>query len=318
MKSSVRLAVASVLALAASAAVVAFPGSPARAVSGATGNLVRGGSATGDISLDAGDEDRVTIDLVAGATLTAKFASTFAADVRFIAPGGAEVDLGWGTGAKRTAKAFTVAATGRHEFRIKAASGQGTWSLAAAAKYPKKVALSGTTGGAVTWSMPSGASVSGKVAAFPAKSWDPVIDGVSSPGGSNLLPAPVQGSKGLAVLPKVTAGQDGPCEMTVSGGSAGGAFRAALTLVVPKSALSKLALANGLTKISYEADGVKALLTTRCAACHTWTVSAATVKPHAKQSLARVVSGNMPQGGPQLPAADVALLRQWIDTGMNP
>jgi hypothetical protein len=166
--------------------------------------------------------------------------------------------------------------------------------------------------------MPAGASVAGKVAAFPARSWDPVIAGVSGPGGGDILPAPVTGAKGVAVLPTITAGADGVCEMTVTGGSPGGGFRAALVLKVPKSAPARADLSDGLTVLSFANDGVKSLLAAKCAACHAWTGSPTSFKPFAKSSLARVESGQMPQGGPRLPAAEVDLLRQWIATGMKP
>ncbi|MCE9636190.1 MAG: hypothetical protein K8T90_10850 [Planctomycetes bacterium] len=283
-----------------------------------TAALGAGGTARGDISLTAGDEDLATIDLVEGSALSAKFASGFAATVEFTAPDGAVIDLGWGTGNKRAVKAFPITKTGRFQFRIRSAAGaQGTYSLTALASWPKKVTLSGATGGSVSWSMPKGASVSGKVAAFPARSWDPVLESVMGMGG-NLLTAPIAGTKGIAKLPKLTAGVDGPCTMNVSGGTPGGQFRAALVLSVPKVKPTAANVSNGLTVISFANDGVKALIVKHCAGCHVWTASAAAFKSHAKPAVPRMQSGNMPQGAARLPNADIQLISNWIATGMNP
>ena len=291
---------------------------PALAAGGATASLGCSGSAKGDISLDAGDVDHVTVDLVEGMTFTAKFTSTFAADVTFTNPDGTVIDLGWGTGATRTAKAYAVTTSGRYDFRI-AASGaaQGTYSLKILGKCPKKVTIRGAAGDAIHWGMQRGASISGKIMAAPARSWDPVIASVVGPSGSSL-PAPVNGVKGLVKMPKVTAAADGTYTMTIQGGAAGGTFTGSLLLKSPKVKAAVANLSNGLTAVSYETGGLKSLFLQQCAACHAWVGSGAQVKPHAKAALARILSGNMPQGGKRLTASEIDLLRQWMATGMAP
>lgn len=309
------------LAAATFAAAAPWVAAPERAgalaaQSGAAGSLGAGGTLTGDISKDAGDEDVVTMDLLAGCTLDAKFTSAFAADVTFTAPSGTPADLGWGTAGTRTKKGFIVTESGTWSFRIGSADGsQGKYTLTTTTKWAKKVTLSGESGGSVSWNMPAGASVKGKVAAVPAKSWTPVIDGVAAPNGSGALGAPVTGKNGAAVLPMIRAAQGGEFTMDVSGGTAGGAFQAQLALVAPKVRPAKLDLSNGITAVSFEKDGVADLLKQKCAICHTWTGSAAAFRSHASQSSARMQSGNMPQGGPRAPASDVALIKAWIATG---
>jgi hypothetical protein len=58
------------------------------------------------------------------------------------------------------------------------------------------------------------------------------------------------------------------------------------------------------------------LFAARCSSCHDWATGYAVVRRFAEQSLARVESGSMPQGGPRLPEAEVELLRAWISDGM--
>lgn len=309
------------LAAATFAAVAPWAAAPERAgalaaQSGAAGSLGAGGTLTGDISKEAGDEDVVTMDLLAGCTLDAKFTSAFAADVTFTAPSGATADLGWGTAPTRTRKGFPVTESGTWTFRIASADGsQGKYTLTTSTKWAKKVVLTGETGGSVSWNMPAGASVKGKVLASPAKSWTPVIDSVTAPNGSGALGAPVTGKNGVAVLKTIRATQGGEFTMDVSGGTEGGAFQAQLALVAPKLRPAKTDISNGITAVSFEKDGVADLLKQKCAVCHTWTGSAAAFRSHASQSAARMQSGNMPQGGPRAPASDVALIKAWIATG---
>jgi hypothetical protein len=163
--------------------------------------------------------------------------------------------------------------------------------------------------------MPAGATVKGKVAASPAKSWTPAIDSVTGPGGSGMLGAPVVGKNGAATVPLIRAAQGGSFTMDVSGGSAGGAFQATLAVKVPKLRPSKTNLTNGITAVSFETDGVGALLEQKCAVCHSWTGTAAAFRAHASQSASRMQSGNMPQGGSRVPASEVELIRSWIATG---
>ena len=95
------------------------------------------------------------------------------------------------------------------------------------------------------------------------------------------------------------------------------ASRPSITRKAPKVKPVKIDLRNGLTVIGFAKDGVGALLTTKCGACHAWTGSARSAKPFANSSLARIVSGQMPQGGAKLPESEIGLVRAWIATGMN-
>jgi hypothetical protein len=96
------------------------------------------------------------------------------------------------------------------------------------------------------------------------------------------------------------------------------AVAANFTVKAPKVKPAKLNLANGLTPVSFAQDGVARLLADRCLACHAWAASAATAQSHAAAAVVRVRSGQMPQGGTRLTAAQVSLLAQWVSSGMNP
>jgi hypothetical protein len=72
---------------------------------------------------------------------------------------------------------------------------------------------------------------------------------------------------------------------------------------------------NGLTPISYENDGVKNYFDRSCGSCHSWSKTYSGVRAYAKSALPRMVSGNMPAGGPRATAENISLLKQWIATG---
>ena len=109
---------------------------------------------------------------------------------------------------------------------------------------------------------------------------------------------------------------DGTFRLVLDGDGASGDLAVALKLRVPRIAPTKIDLSNGIVATSFSKDGVGAYLAQRCVACHSWASAAATARSHMRSGLARVQSGNMPQSGPRASASEVALLRDWIATGM--
>jgi hypothetical protein len=286
----------------------------ARALGGVTGELVGGGTVTGDISLEAGETDTIGVNLVQGATMDLKFSATFASSVECVDATGAAVTIAWAGTTAQTATGVPVGSTGRHQFRIRSTGGQGVYSLTVTPRWTTKIALTGAMGTPVTVAMPTGASLKGKIT---ATTFTPTIDAVESPDGSQLLAAALTGKNGAVKLPPVFARAPGLHRVAVGGGEAGGTFSALMKMKAPKVKPVKLDVRNGLTPISFANDGVGTLLVAKCGACHAWSNSATSFKPFAKSSLSRVISGQMPQGGPKMPAAEVSLIRSWIETGMN-
>jgi hypothetical protein len=303
---------------AAAGAVVLSGADSARGQSAAIGELGAGGTAQGDISRQAAEEDRIGIDLVEGSTLAAKFAGTFSAHVDLLAPNDATttVDLG----ATPTLTAWPVTETGRYHFRIRSADGsQGAYSLTAVATWPKKVALAGATGDAFSVGLPAGASVKGTVASSPAGAWNPSVSAFLAPDGANLLAAAIAAKKGVARLPKTAIVTSGRHAIAVDGGTPGCLFQATLSVKAPKRKLAKIDIRNGLSPVSFALDGIAKLMTDNgCVKCHPWASSAADARLHAPIAVVRMKLGQMPVGGPRVPAAAIALFQQWITTGMNP
>lgn len=305
------LAVLSVLGALVSASLP----NEARAVGGVTGELAGGGTAAGDISREAGETDTIGVNLVEGATMDLKFSSSFTPVVECVDPAGATVSIAWTGTTLKTATGIALGATGRHQFRIRSADGsQGTYSLTVTPRWTTKISVNGTMGDAVTVAMPAGASVKGKIT---SATFTPTIDGIQSPDGSQLLGSALSGKNGAVKLPAVVAVVPGLHRVVIGGGLPGGTFSALMKMKAPKVKPVKLDLRNGLTPISFANDGVGTLLVAKCGACHAWTNSATSFKAVAKSSLSRVSTGQMPQGGPKLPATDISLIRSWIETGMN-
>lgn len=309
---SKRFGLAVVGALAALASVSVSK--EARAFGSVTGELVGGGTVAGDISLEAGETDTIGVNLVQGATMDLKFSATFTASVECVDASGASVAIGWTGTTAQTATGVPVGSTGRHEFRVRSSGGQGTYSLTVTPRWTTKISLTGAMGTPVPVAMPTGASLKGKVT---GTGFTPTIDSVQGPDGSPLLAAALAGKNGAVKLPPVVARVPGIHLVQVGGGQQGGSFSALMKMKAPKVKPVKLDLRNGLTPVSFAKDGVGTMLATKCGACHAWTGSVAAFKPFAKSSLSRVITGQMPQGGPKLPAAEISLIRSWIETGMN-
>ena len=305
----------------AAAGLAAVLGAPAAKGEGSVlGDLKAGGTATGDISKAAAEVDRIGIDLADGATLTAKFTADFNAKIDLLDPNEGDTTANFGTGSTKTLTAWPATSSGKFHFRIGSADGsQGTYTLTASVKWPAKLARTGASGDTLTIGLPAGAKLKGTIAASPAKSWTPQILNVIAPSGTGLLASAITGKNGVAKLPTLKAAEAGAHQIAVGGGTAGGQFTASLTCKAPKTKAVKLALGNGLTPISYAKDGIGQLLVDHaCTACHSWATAYATTKQHAAAALPRVTTGQMPVNGARLSAAEIALFRQWIATGMAP
>lgn len=304
------------MAALATAALLAG-GGQARAEGSSSGSLGRGGVAVGDVSKLAGEGDEVTVDLLAGAAIDVTFVAAFRARLVVTDPDGAPFAVPLSSGPKPAAKAVPVTRSGIHRFRVTSIDGsQGRYTLSVLPKWPKKATFRAVAGTPFGLSLPEGATISGKAVAFPSKSFDPQLASIAGPAGGEVLKAPLAGKRGAVKIPKLSAPWSGAYRVLFAAPATTGEVVVALKLKVPKVAPSKLDLTNGIVPVSFAKDGVATLFATRCQACHTWAANAATAKPQAKASLARIVSGNMPKGGPKLPAADAALVRAWIDTGM--
>jgi len=308
--------VASIVALIAAGGAL-YGARDARGQGSQIGELGAGGTAQGDISRSAGEEDRIGIDLAAGSTLDVKLTAAFAADVALLAPDDADTGASFGTAATKALTGWPVTSTGRYHLVVRSADGsQGLYTLTAQPTWAKKVTLTGSMGASVSVGLPAGAAVKGTISSMPAGTWDPRVMSFMAPGGIDLLGAPVTGTKGVARVSKIATTVAGMHSITVDGGTAGGQFQAALTVKAKKVKPAKVDLRNGLTQVSFASDGVAKMMADHgCVGCHAWAANASSLKPFAKRALPRIQSGQMPLGGARLSAAEVALFQQWIATG---
>lgn len=311
---------ASFLAIVVASGAALYGAPNAIGQSSATGELGAGGVALGDISTTAGEEDRIGVDLVSGSTLSAKFVAGFHAEIVLLDPNDAASAATFSTAAASTLVAWAVPATGKYHFRIRSADGtQGTYTLTAAAKWPAKVTVTGSSGGDASIGLPAGATVKAVVSSMPAAAWDPNLVAFMAPGGVNLLGAAVTGAKGVALLPKTKTTAAGVHSISVQGGAAGAQFQAAFTVKAAKVKPARIDLRNGLTSVGFAAGGIGQMMKDyNCVTCHSWASSYAGVKANAVLAVPRIQVGQMPKGGPPLPASAVSLFQQWVNTGMKP
>jgi len=285
---------------------------PARASGDASGSLGSGGRARGDIARGTGETDRITIDLVEGASLTLRFSAGFQATFVLTDPDGAPVDLGVQTATRVEAADFPVPATGTYTATIASPDGsQGFYALSVRQLWSRKLTISGTGHMRVDVPMAAG----GRLAAVVhGDAGQPEISALEDPTGAALLTAPILTSGHAAKLPPTTASAGGVYHLTIDTADPASAWTAVVTRTTPASPATHLKLSNGLAVVSYTNDGVGALLAHRCGRCHGWASSYGGARSYIQHAIGRIVAGSMPPDGP-LSRADVALIRAWIATG---
>ncbi len=80
----------------------------------------------------------------------------------------------------------------------------------------------------------------------------------------------------------------------------------------------KLDLREPARPVSFEADGVKTIFSRSCTGCHAWATSYLGVRARASNALGRIQSGSMPRNSPELPKAEVDLVKAWVEGGTQP
>lgn len=280
------------------------------AVGDATAELAQGGTVKGDISTQAEETDRIGFDLIAGEPYDLRFAAGFSATLVLTDPDGGTVTLPFTSGGRKLkAKGLIAAKTGRHEFRIGSADGsQGTYKLQAKAAWQKTLKVGPiTTQTMLDIPMPGDSAIS---ALF--KGPTVTVNQVVAPDDA-VIAAGVTGTSKLVKLPPTTCDLPGVYHIDVS--VPVGTFSGVVTRVLPKVRQTNVSIANGLDRISFADSGLGQYFKARCANCHFWAAGYGGVRAYAKDSLGRMRSGNMPEGGPRAPNETNALLEQWIKTG---
>ncbi len=296
-------------------AVAAFAGA-AWAEGPNAGTLLEGGTAKGDISKLEGEEDRISVRLVQGSRLDVTFSSSFAASVTVLDPDGATVDLPLAGGSRRSVKGWLVPRSGQHEFVVRSADGsQGRYKLSVRSKWDRKVSLDGTGETAFDVAMPAGSSLRGVIKAAPGAA-DPQIVSLSAPDGSPIVGTTV-GNAGSVKVPNTICGAEGGYRLVADATGGIGAFRVTLVRKTQRSTNVNLDLENGLSAISFEGAGIDRLFATRCAGCHDWARGYAGVRAYARASYGRMRSGSMPKDAPRIQKDDLAVVAEWIKTGMQ-
>lgn len=280
----------------------------------ASGSLGSGGRARGDISESAGETDHITVTLDEGGLLNLRFSSGFEPSVVVTGPDGTPVDVGAPAHRRLQVHDRPVTVAGTYEIAIASVDGsQGTYTLAVAERWPRKIPISGTGASVVDVAMPAGGRIGCVVRGASAA---PAILGLQDPSSANLLPAAVEPSGATTKLGPTATPAAGIYQLLI-GGAGAGPWSGQVTRLVPPTRPVRLALANGLDAVSFAGDGVRSLFQNRCAPCHGWATSYPGVRSYVYAALGKMKSGSMPPGG-GIGSADLALVAQWIKTGRKP
>lgn len=302
----------------AAALAAAVGGAPnAHAKGDQTGSLGAGGVARGDISKDAGETDRVLVDLEEGATLDVAFASAFAPSFSLAGPGGEPVDLGVPAASRLHVRDLVVPATGTYTFTVASAEGdQGLYTLSVRQKWARTVPIEGAGTVTLDVAMPATSRLSCSVARARGAAGSPSIDSLLAPGGAELLAAPVEAKRGVARLAATDTAVGGVHALTISASDGTSAWSGKVTRSVPRVRPTKLDLTNGIDRVSYAAAGLDDFFSRRCGGCHGWAKSYSGMKSKVRKSLPMMRSGQMPANGARIPSDQLALIQSWVDTGL--
>ncbi|MCE9638392.1 MAG: hypothetical protein K8T90_22045 [Planctomycetes bacterium] len=298
----------------AALAAAAFSPTTARATGDMIGSLGSGGVAKGDISLKAGETDRIGADLDAGTTADIAFSASFQATLVFTDPDGKTVNTGFTSGTKLKLKAFPIATAGTYAFAVSSADGsQGVYSLVVKENWAKTIPIDGFGRQTIDFSMPASGKISAVVTRGKSAPGRPRILDLSSPGGP-LLPAPIEPKGNSVKLPAVPTTQAGWYHLTVAADDSISSFQGKITRTVRASKPAHVSLINGIDAVSWSNAGVDNVFKRNCAGCHSWAGSWGGARAYARNALGRMKSGNMPPGG-RVPAEQISLVQQWIATG---
>jgi hypothetical protein len=307
-----KTSLAALTALAICAAAV-----PALAVGDANGSLGTGGLLTGDISDEAGETDRVTIDLIAGAPLNVTFAPGFRATLAFSDPDGAPIDLGT-TGPKVRLRNFPITRDGTYTFTITSSDGsQGRYTLSASQKFSRAVPVTGAGEVAIDVAMPAVGKIAATARRARGETGDPRILSLLDPAAAEMLPAAIEPVRHVVRLPATSVTAAGTYKLTVGPADGTSGWKALVRRIIPRSTPFRVSIANGINAVSFAEDGVGAFYKQTCAACHSWARSYAGVKGIASSSLSKMQAGSMPPGG-RVPNEKISLVQSWIQTGRQP
>jgi hypothetical protein len=282
-----------------------------------TGSLGRGGAVHGDISRTAGETDRVTIDLDAGATLDLRLTSTFRASLTLTDPDASTIDLGFTSGA-RLRTSIPIAKSGTHMLAITSADGsQGSYAIVAKTKWMRTVPISGSGEQVIDVPVPAGARIGCTVVAARGAAGLPEVLSLADPNGAELLQGAIAPKGRIAQLRPTSVSIGGIYQLGIAPNDDTSAWAGRVTRIVRRTPSTSLTLANGLDEISFRDDGVGAIFVRHCASCHGFATSYQGVRSEARTALGKMASGSMPPGG-GVSRAEVALVRAWISTGLNP
>lgn len=305
------------ISLVAGAALAAGLASPdaARAAGDMSGSLGSGGVCKGDISMEAGETDRITVDLVQGATLSLAFSTGFATKLGFFGPDGETIDLGYTGERKVKFPAQTVQKSGTYRFEISSTDGsQGFYTLTAKQTWPKSVAVSGSGTSDVNVGMPLGGKISAKISRAKNAPGQPRILSLRNPAQDNLIPAPIEPKGNTVKLSPVETTIGGTYTLSIGATDGSSPWLGKVTRVAPRLKPQSIEISNGIDQISYAGSDVATIFKKRCGECHSWANSYGGVKAYAKSAYGKIRSGSMPPSG-RLPAEQASLINQWIQTG---
>jgi hypothetical protein len=290
---------------------------PAYADGDAFGTLGASGIARGDISSRVGETDRIAIALDAGATLQLSFHASFVADLILSDPEGIAVPLSGSSGARVRAN-LLVEKAGLYELAISSADGtQGLYTASVKQRWARTFVIQGTGEQIADVPMPAGAKLACVVGPARGATDVPQLLQLEDPGGNALLAGAIAPKGRVTKLPPTVASIAGVYHLTVAPADGTSGWIGRVTRTIPHVVSTSLRLTNGLEQVSFRGDGVGAIFARQCAYCHGWATSLDGVRSRGRTALGKMAGGSMPPGG-GIARSELALVKAWIATGMNP
>lgn len=299
------------------AAALAVASVPALAGGGdAVGSLGTGGVLKGDISMTAGETDRITIDLVAGAPLDVTLSARFVASFSMSDPDGEPVTLPSAGGRLVRARGLAVAKTGTYTFTVSSSDGsQGLYTLTAGQRWSKAVPISGSGQATIDLPMPSAGKIAATITRQKGAPGQPRILSLFDPTGADLLAAPVEPVRNTVRLAPTPAQVNGTFRLVVTATDGSSPWKGLVKRIVPRTKPTRSSITNGIDAISFSEDGVGTFFKKTCGPCHSWAGSYSSMRGYASAAYGKMKSGSMPPGGGRIPAAQMSLVQSWIQTG---
>src|SRR6185369_5397550 len=194
--------------------------------------------------------------------------ATFQAGLVLTDPTSTPLDLGF-AGGTRFHTRVQIVEPGIYQLAISSVDGtQGGYTIIAKERWTRALPISGNGMQVIGVPVPAGSKIACVVAAARGGPMPPEILGLVDPNGASLLEGAITPKGKTARLAPTAVAAAGIYDLTIAPTDGSSAWAGRVTRIVPHVAPTSLGLTNGLTVVSFRADGVGTFFASHCASCH--------------------------------------------------